>query len=187
MHLTNLRHFTVLCARQPAGFQHKSMKAQARSNRQYAGGKKGERFKLVLVVAAALLDDQGKVLLAQRPAGKKLAGLWEFPGGKVEDGETPEQALARELKEELNIEVELRHLKPLTFASVAYPDQGYTLLMPLYVCWHWSGSPQGLEGQQLSWVASSELPSYEMPPADLPLVVPVQQAMAAGEPAEVLL
>jgi len=123
---------------------------------------------VVLVTAVALIDADGRVLLAQRPEGKPMAGLWEFPGGKVHDGETPERALIRELDEELGIDVEARCLAPLTFASHAYPD--FHLLMPLYVCRKWSGIVTAREGQQLKWVRPPRLGDYPMPPADKPLV-----------------
>ncbi|MCZ7660226.1 MAG: 8-oxo-dGTP diphosphatase MutT [Xanthobacteraceae bacterium] len=125
-------------------------------------------MKLVLVAACALIDADGRVLLAQRPHGKPMAGLWEFPGGKVEPGERPEDTLIRELREELGIVVNEPCLAPLTFASHAYPD--FHLLMPLYVCRRWEGSPAALEGQQLAWVRVNRLRDYPMPPADQPLV-----------------
>jgi 8-oxo-dGTP diphosphatase len=124
--------------------------------------------KLVLVAACALVDADGRVLLAQRPAGKAMAGLWEFPGGKVEQGERPEDTLIRELKEELGIIVKDACLAPFTFASHAYPD--FHLLMPLYVCRRWEGTVQPLEGQALAWVRPNRLRDYPMPPADEPLV-----------------
>ena len=124
--------------------------------------------KLLTVAACALVDADGRVLLAQRPTGKPMAGLWEFPGGKVEDGERPEQTLIRELKEELGIVVNEACLAPLTFASHAYPD--FHLLMPLFVCRRWEGTPMALEGQQLAWVRVNRLRDYPMPPADEPLV-----------------
>jgi 8-oxo-dGTP diphosphatase len=123
---------------------------------------------VVLVTAAALIDADGRVLLAQRPEGKPMAGLWEFPGGKVHNGETPERALIRELDEELGIDVEASCLAPFTFASHAYPD--FHLLMPLYVCRKWSGIVTAREGQQLKWVRPPRLGDYPMPPADKPLV-----------------
>jgi 8-oxo-dGTP diphosphatase len=125
-------------------------------------------IKAVLVAACALIDADGRVLIAQRPAGKTMAGLWEFPGGKVETGELPEQTLIRELKEELGITVSEACLAPLTFASHSYPD--FHLLMPLYVCRKWEGSVVALEGQQLAWVKPNRLRDYEMPPADVPRV-----------------
>jgi 8-oxo-dGTP diphosphatase len=124
--------------------------------------------KIVLVAACALVDADGRVLIAQRPAGKPMAGLWEFPGGKVETGETPEQSLIRELHEELGIVVNEACLAPLTFASHAYPD--FHLLMPLYVCRRWEGLVTATEGQKLAWVKPNRLREYEMPPADVPLI-----------------
>jgi 8-oxo-dGTP diphosphatase len=123
---------------------------------------------MVIVVAVALIDADGRILLAKRPEGKSLAGLWEFPGGKVETGERPEAALIRELQEELSINVEESCLAPLTFASHAYED--FHLLMPLYVCRRWKGLVQAAEGQELKWVAAKALRDYPMPPADLPLI-----------------
>jgi 8-oxo-dGTP diphosphatase len=123
---------------------------------------------IVLVAACALIDADGRVLLAERPAGKTMAGLWEFPGGKVEAGERPEETLIRELKEELGIVVKEPCLAPLTFASHAYPD--FHLLMPLYVCRRWAGIAMAQEGQRLAWVRRNRLRDYPMPPADLPLV-----------------
>jgi 8-oxo-dGTP diphosphatase len=125
-------------------------------------------LRLVLVSAVALVDADGRVLLAQRPEGKSLAGLWEFPGGKVNPGETPESALIRELAEELGIDVAASCLAPFTFASYSYPD--FHLLMPLYVCRKWSGIPSAREGQRLAWVRPARLGDYPMPPADPPLV-----------------
>ena len=124
--------------------------------------------KLVLIAACALIDDDGRVLLAQRPAGKSLAGLWEFPGGKVEAGERPEQNSIRELEEELGIVVKEACLAPLTFASHAYPD--FHLLMPLYVCRRWEGIVEPREGQALKWARPGDLRNYPMPPADEPLI-----------------
>lgn len=124
--------------------------------------------KIVLVAACALIDADGRVLLAQRPHGKPMAGLWEFPGGKVESGERPEVSLIRELKEELGISVKEDCLAPLTFASHAYPD--FHLLMPLYVCRRWEGTVTALEGQNLTWVRPNKLRDYDMPPADVPLI-----------------
>ena len=122
----------------------------------------------MLVAAVALVDADGRVLLARRPAGKSMAGLWEFPGGKVDPDETPEAALIRELSEELGIDVAASCLAPLTFASHSYPD--FHLLMPLYVCRKWSGTPAAREGQLLAWVRPALLAEYPMPPADAPLV-----------------
>ena len=128
----------------------------------------GGSLPVVLVSAVALVDPDGRVLLAQRPAGKPMAGLWEFPGGKVDPGETPETALIRELAEELGIDVAASCLAPFTFASHSYPD--FHLLMPLYVCRKWSGIVTAREGQQLKWVRPARLGDYPMPPADKPLV-----------------
>ena len=125
-------------------------------------------MRLILVSAAALIDRDGRVLLAQRPAGKSMAGLWEFPGGKVEADETPESCLIRELHEELGIGTWKSCLAPLTFASHAYPD--FHLLMPLFACRKWDGIVQAREGQQLAWVRPEHLRDYPMPPADLPLI-----------------
>lgn len=122
----------------------------------------------LLVVAVALIDADGRVLLAERPPGKSLAGLWEFPGGKVEPGEVPEAALIRELHEELGIDTWSSCLAPLTFASHSYPD--FHLLMPLFACRRWKGTPQAREGQTLAWVRANALKDYPMPPADLPLI-----------------
>lgn len=124
--------------------------------------------KLVLVAACALVDADGRVLLAQRPPGKPMAGLWEFPGGKVEGNERPEETLIRELKEELGITVSEACLAPLTFASHSYPD--FQLLMPLYVCRRWEGTVTAMEEQQLKWVKPNRLRDYDMPPADVPLI-----------------
>ena len=125
-------------------------------------------MKLLLVAAVALIDVDGRVLLAERPAGKSLAGLWEFPGGKVEPGETPEAALIRELDEELGIGTWASCLAPLSFTSHTYPD--FHLLMPLYACRKWQGVPQAREHAALKWVKAPDLAQYPMPPADLPLV-----------------
>jgi 8-oxo-dGTP diphosphatase len=124
--------------------------------------------KVVLVAACALVDADGRVLIAQRPAGRPMAGLWEFPGGKIEAGERPELSLIRELKEELGIVVREECLAPLTFASHSYPD--FHLLMPLYVCRRWEGTVVAQEGQKLAWVRPNRLRDYEMPPADVPLI-----------------
>ncbi|WP_108893075.1 (deoxy)nucleoside triphosphate pyrophosphohydrolase [Palleronia abyssalis] len=125
-------------------------------------------MKLLLVSAVALIDRDGRVLLAQRPEGKSMAGLWEFPGGKIEPGERPEEALIRELHEELGIDTWASCLAPLTFASHAYDD--FHLLMPLFACRKWDGQPRAKEGQVLKWVRPDEMRSYPMPPADLPLI-----------------
>ena len=125
-------------------------------------------MKLLLVTAVALIDADGRILLAQRPEGKSLAGLWEFPGGKVEAGETPEAALIRELREELGIDTKESCLAPLTFASHSYDD--FHLLMPLFACRRWHGIPTPREGQTLAWVRASDLRNYPMPPADIPLI-----------------
>lgn len=125
-------------------------------------------MKTVLVSAVALIDVDGRVLLTQRPKGKSMAGLWEFPGGKVEPGETPEAALIRELKEELDIDTWSSCLAPLTFASHNYDD--FHLLMPLFACRKWQGLPRGMEDQALAWVRPQALRDYPMPPADIPLI-----------------
>jgi 8-oxo-dGTP diphosphatase len=124
--------------------------------------------RVILVVACALIDPDGRVLLAQRPPGKAMGGLWEFPGGKVDSGETPEEALIRELREELGIAAREACLAPFTFASHAYPE--FHLLMPLYLCRRWDGIPQALEHAALRWVRPKDMGSYPMPPADLPLI-----------------
>lgn len=125
-------------------------------------------MKMVLVSAVALVDIDGRVLLAQRPEGKSMAGLWEFPGGKVEAGETPEAALIRELQEELGIDTWASCLAPLTFASHSYDD--FHLMMPLFACRKWEGTPRPQEGQTLKWVKPSQMSEYPMPAADIPLV-----------------
>ncbi|MFD3188857.1 (deoxy)nucleoside triphosphate pyrophosphohydrolase [Sedimentitalea sp. HM32M-2] len=125
-------------------------------------------MKTVLVSAVALIDVDGRVLLAQRPEGKSMAGLWEFPGGKIEPGETPEAALIRELYEELGIDTWASCLAPLTFASHSYDD--FHLLMPLFACRKWQGIVRANEGQELAWVQPRDLRSYPMPPADVPLI-----------------
>ena len=138
---------------------------------QPAFGKHSPRMtdiKLTLVVACALVDADKRVLIAQRPPGKALAGLWEFPGGKLERGERPEQTLIRELHEEIGISVQESCLAPLTFASHAYED--FHLLMPLYICRRWDGVVIAREGQQLAWVRANRLRDYQMPPADIPLI-----------------
>lgn len=124
--------------------------------------------KTVLVVAAALIDTDGRLLIAQRPEGKSMAGMWEFPGGKIEQGETPEFALMRELEEELSIETRPCCFHPIGFASHAYED--FHLMMPLFTCRHWKGTPSSAEGQQLKWVRPIDLYDYQMPPADIPLI-----------------
>lgn len=124
--------------------------------------------RIVLVAACALVDSDGRILLAQRPEGKSLAGLWEFPGGKVEAGETPEETLIRELEEELGIRTKVACLAPLTFASHSYDD--FHLLMPLYVCRRYEGFAEGREGQVIKWVRPKALRDYPMPPADEPLI-----------------
>ncbi|HKQ09756.1 MAG TPA: (deoxy)nucleoside triphosphate pyrophosphohydrolase [Rhizomicrobium sp.] len=123
---------------------------------------------LILVVAAALVDADGRVLIAQRPEGKSMAGLWEFPGGKIEGGECPEDALIRELGEELGIAVKQACLAPFTFASHSYPN--FHLLMPLYVCRRWDGIPQPRHHAALKWVRPKDMKDYPMPAADLPLI-----------------
>jgi 8-oxo-dGTP diphosphatase len=125
-------------------------------------------IKLTLVVACALVDADGRVLITQRPEGKALAGLWEFPGGKLEPGEWPEASLIRELQEEIGITVQEACLAPLTFASHAYDD--FHLLMPLYICRRWEGLVVPREGQNLAWVRPNKLRDYPMPPADIPLI-----------------
>ena len=132
-------------------------------------------LKLVLVVACALIDVDGRVLIAQRPAGKPMAGLWEFPGGKVDPGETPEAALIRELREELGVDTQESCLAPFTFASHRY--ERFHLLMPLYLCRRWQGTPRPLEGQALAWVAPNRLRDYPMPPADKPLVAMLRDVL----------
>ena len=125
-------------------------------------------MKTVLVSAVALIDRDGRILLAQRPEGKSMAGLWEFPGGKIEEGETPEAALVRELEEELGIKTWNSCLAPLTFASYSYDS--FHLLMPLFACRKWEGTPIAQEGQTLKWVLPKDLRDYPMPPADVPLI-----------------
>ncbi|AUM75456.1 (deoxy)nucleoside triphosphate pyrophosphohydrolase [Paracoccus jeotgali] len=129
-------------------------------------------MRMVLVSAVLLIDADGRVLLAQRPEGKPMAGLWEFPGGKVEPGETPEAALIREMHEELGIDTHASCLAPLTFASHSYDS--FHLLMPLFACRRWKGIVQPREGQRLAWVRARDLRNYEMPPADVPLIPMIQ-------------
>ena len=130
---------------------------------------------ILTVVAVALVDTDGRVLLAQRPVGKAMAGLWEFPGGKIHDGESPEAALIRELQEELGIDVAEACLAPFSFASHRYP--AFHLLMPLYVCRRWKGTPAPREGQTLAWVRPERLREYAMPPADIPLIAMLQDLL----------
>ena len=132
-------------------------------------------MRLLLVVAVALVDGDGRVLISQRPEGKSLAGLWEFPGGKVEPSERPETALIRELKEELGIDVAESCLAPLTFASHAYED--FHLLMPLYVCRRWKGQVRAQEGQAIKWVKPRALRDHPMPPADIPLIPHLEELL----------
>nr|CAD6432795.1 8-oxo-dGTP diphosphatase MutT [Rhizobium sp. Q54] len=127
-----------------------------------------QQRRMLLVAACALVDSDNRILLAQRPQGKELAGLWEFPGGKVEQGETPEETLIRELQEELGITTRIPCLAPLTFASHTY--ESFHLLMPLYICRRYDGIPVGQEGQAIKWVRSRDLRNYPMPPADEPLI-----------------
>ncbi|AQZ53117.1 8-oxo-dGTP diphosphatase MutT [Martelella mediterranea] len=131
--------------------------------------------RLLLVAACALIDTDGRILLAQRPEGKTLAGLWEFPGGKVEQGETPEACLIREMEEELGITTKVACLAPLTFASHTYDD--FHLLMPLFVCRRYQGIPEGQEGQAIKWVRAKDLRDYPMPPADEPLIPILQDLL----------
>ena len=133
------------------------------------------QVKLLLVAACALIDADGRVLLAQRPEGKSMAGLWEFPGGKVETGERPEQTLIRELNEELGIRVKEDCLAPFAFASHGY--EKFHLLMPLYLCRRWEGIVVAREGQKLAWVRTAEMSNYEMPPADVPLVAQLRDLL----------
>ncbi len=131
--------------------------------------------KILLVAACAMIDPDGRILLAQRPEGKSMAGLWEFPGGKVEEGESPEETVIRELKEELGIETETSCLAPIAFASHRYED--FHLLMPLYVCRKWGGIPFGREKQKIAWVRPEHLSDYKMPPADIPLVAQLRDLL----------
>ena len=130
---------------------------------------------ILLVSAAVLVDGDNRILLARRPQGKHLGGLWEFPGGKLQSGETPEDAVIRELKEELNVHTQAKCLHPLTFASHAYAD--FHLMMPLYICRKWSGPAEPLEGQELAWVKPAHLRDYPMPPADAPLISAIQDQL----------
>ncbi len=130
---------------------------------------------MLLVSAVALIDADDRVLLARRPEGKSMAGLWEFPGGKLQEGETPEAALIRELAEELGIDTHESCLAPIGFASHAYDE--FHLLMPLFVCHVWEGTPTPREGQELSWVRPNALRDYPMPPADVPLVAQLQDLL----------
>tara|TARA_B100001142_G_scaffold24996_1_gene22761 strand:- start:280 stop:678 length:399 start_codon:yes stop_codon:yes gene_type:complete len=132
-------------------------------------------LKTILVVAVVLIDRDGRVLLSQRPSGKSMAGLWEFPGGKVENGEIPEEALIRELKEELGIDTWCSCLAPLSFASHSYED--FHLLMPVFVCRKWVGSPTPMEGQALKWVNRDKLKDYPMPPADIPIIAVIRDLL----------
>lgn len=131
--------------------------------------------RLVLVAACALIDSEGRILIAQRPPGKSMAGLWEFPGGKIEPGESPEATVIREMHEELGVEIEAGSLEPFAFASHAYPD--FHLLMPLFLCRSWKGAVTPHEGQSIAWVPLSKLSDYPMPPADLPLLPAFQQML----------
>jgi 8-oxo-dGTP diphosphatase len=146
--------------------------------RPASAAQKEPTLKLLLVVAAALIDADDRVLIAQRPKGKQLADLWEFPGGKLDAGERPEQALIRELAEELGVIVKEACLAPLTFASHAYAD--FHLLMPLYVCRRWEGFVTPREGQALKWVRAKDLRDYPMPPADEPLIPPLIELLGTG-------
>ena len=130
---------------------------------------------LLLVAAAALLDSQNRVLLAQRPRGKSMAGLWEFPGGKLHENETPEHALSRELHEELGLIINPQNFTPLTFTSHAYPD--FHLLMPLFACRTWQGTPEPRENQRLLWATKDDLTTLPMPPADIPLIPAVRNLL----------
>ena len=132
-------------------------------------------MKTILVVAVVLVDRDGRVLLSQRPSGKSMAGLWEFPGGKIENGEVPEEALIRELKEELGIDTWSSCLAPLSFASHSYED--FHLLMPVFVCRKWVGSPTPMEGQALKWVNRDKLKDYPMPPADIPMIAVIRDLL----------
>jgi len=130
---------------------------------------------LLLVVACALLDADKRILITRRPAGKAMAGLWEFPGGKIEPGETPEEAVVRELREELGVEPCERCLQPFAFASHDYED--FHLFMPLYLCRQWDGFPQPREGQEIAWSRAADLKRYDMPPADIPLAAELRDRL----------
>ncbi len=134
-----------------------------------------QKTKIILVAACALIDRDSRVLIAQRPVGKSMAGLWEFPGGKVEDGETPEACLIRELQEELGIDTWESCLAPIAFASHAY--ETFHLLMPLFVCRKWQGMVVPQEGQQVEWVRPNRLADYDMPPADIPLIAQLRDLL----------
>lgn len=142
---------------------------------KYEPGNEELGLPVVLVVAGLLMDKAGRILLATRPKGKSMAGLWEFPGGKIEPFESPEAALARELREELGIELDIGALSPLTFASHSYPD--FHLLMPLYLCRRWEGVPSPREGQKIRWAGLDEMAGLEMPPADRPLVAHLKKIL----------
>jgi len=131
--------------------------------------------KMLLVAACALVDRDGRILLTERPEGKSMAGYWEFPGGKVEEGETPEETVIRELREELDIETETACLAPIAFASHSYED--FHLLMPLFVCRKWKGIPRGAEGQSLTWVKTDRLSEFKLPPADIPLAAQLRDML----------
>ncbi|MBD0427880.1 (deoxy)nucleoside triphosphate pyrophosphohydrolase [Aquisalinus flavus] len=131
--------------------------------------------KILLVAACALVDRDGRILLTERPEGKSMAGYWEFPGGKVEEGEIPEETLIRELREELDIETETACLAPIAFASHSYED--FHLLMPLFVCRKWKGIPRGAEGQSLTWVKADRLSEFKLPPADIPLAAQLRDIL----------
>lgn len=134
-------------------------------------------MKIMMVAACALIDVDGRILISQRPAGKPLAGYWEFPGGKLEDGERPEEAVIRELKEELGIDIQEDCLAPFVFASHTYED--FHLVMPLFLCRKWEGQVQPMEGQKLEWVRCHKLTQYKMPPADLPLIAHLRDLLGS--------
>lgn len=137
--------------------------------------KQNQSIPVLLVVAVALIDADGRILLTQRPEGKGMSGLWEFPGGKVEKGETPETALIREIKEEIDVDISHSCLAPITFASHSY--QEFHLLMPLYVCRVWEGTPVPKESQSLKWVRLENINDYPMPPADIPLIALLKELL----------